>query len=328
MSIPILVTGGAGYVGSHACKALAHAGFLPITYDNLERGHSSAVRWGPLEVGGLHDQIRLTEVMLKYKPVAALHFAAFAYVGESVEKPGAYYWNNVAGTLSLLEVLRVAGIKKLVFSSTCSTFGVPDVVPISETHPQRPINPYGMSKLMVESILADFDTAHGLKSVSLRYFNAAGADPDAEIGELHNPETHLIPLLLLAALDKDRFVTVYGSDYPTRDGTCIRDYIHVADLAAAHVSALQYLIHGGPTCCLNLGTGYGWSVAEVVKVAREVTGEQIRVSYGPRRAGDPPELVADPTRAIALLKWNPRYTNIREQIDHAWRWTQRIPKST
>lgn len=320
MTVPVLVTGGAGYVGSHACKALSAAGYLPVTFDNLERGHSWAVKWGPLEIGNLADGARLAEVLSKYKPVAALHFAAYAYVGESVEQPEAYYRNNVAGTISLIEALRSSGVGKVIFSSTCSTFGIPDSVPINETHPQRPINPYGASKLMIERMLADFDRAYGMRSVSLRYFNAAGADPDGEIGELHRPETHLIPLLLLAALGKRDSVTIHGTDYATPDGTCIRDYVHVADLAEAHVLALKYLEANGSTSCLNLGTGHGWSVAEVVDAAIAVTGRQFKVDNGPRRAGDPPELVADPALAMRVLGWSPKYPHVRQQIEHAWQW--------
>lgn len=316
----MLVTGGAGYVGSHTCKALFNAGYLPVVYDSLERGHSWAVKWGPLEVGNLHDRKRLYDVLRKYKPVAVLHFAAYAYVGESVQRPEDYYWNNVAGSVSLLNTLLDAGIKKLVFSSTCSTFGVPDSVPISEDHPQRPINPYGSSKLMVERVLADFDKAHGFKSISLRYFNAAGADPEAEIGEAHVPETHLIPLALFVARGDTSSLTVFGSDYPTPDGTCIRDYVHVSDLADAHVLALKYLYGGGSTCSLNLGTGKGWSVAEVIQAAVEVSGRQISVSEGQRRPGDPPILVADPTAAMRVLGWIPKYPHIKTQIEHAWKW--------
>ena len=291
-----------------------------MVYDSLERGHSWAVKWGPLEVGNLHDRKRLYDVLRKYKPVAVLHFAAYAYVGESVQRPEDYYWNNVAGSVSLLNTLLDAGIKKLVFSSTCSTFGVPDSVPISEDHPQRPINPYGSSKLMVERVLADFDKAHGFKSISLRYFNAAGADPEAEIGEAHVPETHLIPLALFVARGDTSSLTVFGSDYPTPDGTCIRDYVHVSDLADAHVLALKYLYGGGSTCSLNLGTGKGWSVAEVIQAAVEVSGRQISVSEGQRRPGDPPILVADPTAAMRVLGWIPKYPHIKTQIEHAWKW--------
>lgn len=316
----MLVTGGAGYVGSHTCKALFNAGYLPVVYDSLERGHSWAVKWGPLEVGNLHDRKRLYEVLRKYKPVAVLHFAAYAYVGESVQRPEDYYWNNMAGSVSLLNTLLDAGVKKLVFSSTCSTFGVPDSVPISEDHPQRPINPYGSSKLMVERVLADFDKAHGFKSISLRYFNAAGADPEAEIGEAHVPETHLVPLALFVARGDTSSLTIFGSDYPTPDGTCIRDYVHVSDLADAHVLALKYLDGGGSTCSLNLGTGKGWSVAEVIQTVVEVSGRQIAVSKGQRRPGDPPILVADPTAAMRVLGWIPKYPHIKTQIEHAWKW--------
>jgi len=320
LKAPVLVTGGAGYVGSHACKALFRAGYLPVVYDSLERGHVGAVQWGPLEVGNLHDRKRLDEVLLKYKPVAVFHFAAYAYVGESVTKPGLYYWNNTAGSVSLLNALVDAGIKNLVFSSTCSTFGIPEIVPISDDHPQRPINPYGASKLIVENILADFDTAYGLKSISLRYFNAAGADPEAEIGESHDPETHLIPLALFAAKGKIPSLTVFGTDYPTLDGTCVRDYVHVTDLADAHVLALKYLDSGGATCCLNLGTGKGWSVNEVIKAAMDVTGQPITVNLGERRPGDPPTLVADPNRAMQVLGWSPKYPHIKTQVEHAWKW--------
>ena len=320
MKTPVLVTGGAGYVGSHACKALSRAGFLPVVYDSLERGHSWAVKWGPLEVGNLHDRKRLDEVLLKYKPVAVLHFAAYAYVGESVAKPGEYYWNNLAGSLSLLNAIVDAGIKKLVFSSTCATFGIPETVPITEDHAQRPINAYGSSKLMVERVLKDFDTAYGLKSISLRYFNAAGADPEAEIGEAHDLETHLVPLALYAAAGKSSSVTVFGTDYPTLDGTCVRDYVHVSDLADAHLLALKYLDSGGESCCLNLGTGKGWSVAEVIKAAVDITGQPIIVNSGERRIGDPHTLVADPTRAMKVLGWMPQYPHIKTQIEHAWKW--------
>ena len=325
---PVLVTGGAGYVGSHACKALASAGYLPITYDSLERGHERAVKWGPLEVGEIHDAGRLREVLRKYKPAATFHFAAYAYVGESVNRPGLYYWNNVAGTISLLEALREAEVKRFVFSSTCSTFGIPDTVPISESHPQRPINPYGASKYMVERILADYGAAYGMTSVSLRYFNAAGADPENEIGELHRPETHLIPLVLMTALGMRESLTIHGTDYPTKDGTCVRDYVHVADLADAHVRALKYLEAGGSNCALNLGTGRGWSVEEVISTAEEVTGRRIPVVHGLRRDGDPPELVADPALAMKVLGWRPMHPDIGDQIRHAWQWIQSVSRES
>lgn len=292
----ILVTGGAGYIGSHACKALAKAGHTPITYDNLVYGHRWAVKWGPLEEGDIADRDRLSEVIAKYQPVAVMHFAAYAYVGESVQDPGKYYRNNVAGTLTLLEVMRDLGIDKFIFSSTCATYGIPESVPIREDHPQRPINPYGASKLMIERMLQDFDVAHGLRSISLRYFNAAGADPDGEIGEAHDPETHLIPLVLDAAAGKRTAITVFGDDYETPDGTCIRDYIHVADLADAHVLALKALEDGAKTTAYNLGNGHGFSVKEVIETAERVAGKTVPVEIGQRRPGDPAKLVGDSTR--------------------------------
>ena len=267
----ILVTGGAGYIGSHVCKTLATAGYLPVVYDNLVYGHPRAVRWGPLEQGDLLDRQRLDEVIARHRPEAVLHFAAYAYVGESVEDPDKYYRNNVAVSLTLLEAMRGHGIGKLVLSCTCATYGVPRTIPIPEHHLQAPINPYGASKLMVERMLRDFEHAYGLRSVALRYFNAAGADPDTEIGEDHDPETHLIPLVLDAALGKRPSITVFGDDYDTPDGTCIRDYIHVTDLADAHVLALEYLEDGGISTAYNLGNGRGFSVRELIDCARRIT---------------------------------------------------------
>jgi UDP-arabinose 4-epimerase len=319
----ILVTGGAGYIGSHACKALAAAGYTPISLDNLVYGHREAVRWGPLEVGDIGDRTFLDSVLERYQPSAVLHFAAYAYVGESVENPGKYYRNNVAGSLSLLEALRDRGIDKLIFSSTCATYGVPEQVPIAEDHPQRPINPYGASKLMIEQILRDFDQAHGLRSIALRYFNAAGADPEAEIGESHDPETHLIPLVLDAAAGLRPTITVYGDDYDTPDGTCIRDYIHVTDLADAHVRALQALEQGAPSRVYNLGNGHGFSVREVIDRAVVVTSRPIPVAIGPRRPGDPPRLVGDASRIRAELGWQPRHAELDQILATAWRWHQR-----
>lgn len=320
MTKHVLVTGGAGYIGSHTCKALAKAGYVPVTYDNLSRGNSWAVKWGPLEVGDIQDDERLISTIERYQIEAAIHFAALAYVGESTENPGIYYKNNVAGTLSLLEALRISEVHNIVFSSTCATYGIPEFLPLTERHPQRPINPYGASKLMIEGILTDFDRAYNFRSVSLRYFNAAGADPEAEIGECHNPETHIIPLALMAATDRERAFTVFGSDYSTPDGTCIRDFVHVSDLADAHVLALQYLTSGNPTCCLNLGTGKGWSVSEVLDTAKSITNSEIRVIPGERRAGDPPILVADATLVKYILGWQPKYPDIRTQMDHAYNW--------
>jgi UDP-arabinose 4-epimerase len=316
----ILVTGGAGYIGSHTCKALAVAGYTPITYDNLVYGHEEAVKWGPFEKGDILDLGRLSEVISAYRPSAVVHFAAFAYVGESVVDPAKYYRNNVIGTLTLLEAMRAHDLAQIVFSSSCATYGIPESLPISEDAPQQPINPYGASKLMVERVLADYGAAYGLKAVALRYFNAAGADPDGEIGEDHNPETHLIPLVLDAAAGARPHVTVLGNDYDTPDGTCIRDYIHVTDIANAHVLALKKLETGGGQAAYNLGVGVGVSVAQVIAAAQKITGHAIPVVIGPRRAGDPPTLLADPGRAFAGLGWRPRFSTIDKIIETAWSW--------
>jgi UDP-arabinose 4-epimerase len=318
----VLVTGGAGYIGSHACKALAHAGFRPLAYDNLVYGHAAAVRWGPVELGDIQDRRRLNEVIALHKPVAVMHFAAFAYVGESVGDPGKYYRNNVAGSLTLLEAARDHGVNKFVFSSSCATYGVPASSPISEDSAQQPINPYGASKLMVERMLQDFDRAHGLRYATLRYFNAAGADAEGEIGEDHHPETHLIPLALQAALAGAPELAIFGTDYPTPDGTAIRDYIHVTDLAEAHVLALKDLLAGGSSTALNLGTGAGHSVREVVQMVESVGGRKVPVRLAERRAGDPPELVADPRRAMIRLGWKPIHSGLREIVESAWRGIQ------
>jgi len=318
----ILVTGGAGYIGSHACKALAAAGYEPVTYDNLSRGNRWAVKFGPLEVGDIGDQARLRAVLDQHKPEGVIHFAAFAYVGESVENPNLYYQNNVCGSATLLRTITEFKPIPVVFSSTCATYGVPEQVPIPETHPQRPINPYGFTKLVVEHILADLDRAHGLRSVALRYFNAAGSDPDGDIGEAHDPETHLIPLVLAAARDGTA-VTVFGDDYDTKDGTCVRDYIHVADLADAHVRALKYLLAGGASCALNLANAHGYSVMEVIETAKRVCGKPIQVKMAPRRAGDPPALIGSSDKARATLGWIPQRSELEVQIADAWRWMRR-----
>lgn len=319
----VLVTGGAGYVGSHVCKALAAVGHVPVVYDSLVNGHRWAVKWGCLEEGDIADRDRLDAVLARWKPDAAMHFAAYAYVGESVTNPGKYYRNNVVGSLSLLEALRDHGVQKLVFSSTCATYGIPDSDAIHEEHPQRPINAYGASKLMVERMLADFGAAHELRSSTLRYFNAAGADPDGEVGEAHDPETHLIPLLLEAASGLRAEVVIYGEDYDTRDGTCIRDYVHVADLAQAHVLALDALASGSPgLSCYNLGNGQGFSVKEVVSSVERVTGRRVAVRSGPRRQGDPPKLVADSRKIRRELGWMPRFAELDRIVDTAWRWSQ------
>lgn len=319
----ILVTGGAGYIGSHACKALAQAGYNPITYDNLVYGHEWAVKWGPLEKGDIADRNRLNAVLTKHKPSAVIHFAAYAYVGESVAEPYKYYRNNVAGTLTLLEAMREHNIGRIVFSSTCATYGVPDQVPITETHPQNPINPYGASKLMVERMLADADQAYGLHSTALRYFNAAGADPDCEIGEDHNPENHLIPLVLDAAAGRRPHIAIFGDDYDTPDGTCIRDYIHVTDLAVAHVLALKALEDGGESNVYNLGNGQGFSVKEVVDTAASVIGKTIPVQFEGRRDGDPSTLIGNAEKMINTLNWQLQYNQLETIIETAWNWHQR-----
>lgn len=318
----ILVAGGAGYIGSHTCKQLALAGYVPVVYDSLENGHAWAVRWGPLEVGNILDQARLEAVLERYRPEAVLHFAAYAYVGESVTDPARYYHNNVAGTLVLLEAMRACGVMRIVFSSTCATYGVPATALIDENCPQQPINPYGASKLMVERMLADFQVAYGLQWVALRYFNAAGADPQGELGEMHDPETHLLPLIIQAALDPARSITVFGSDYPTADGTCIRDYIHVTDLADAHILALQSLQQGGASGAFNLGNGQGFSVREVIDSVRRISGRDIRIVTGERRAGDPPALVGNAARARHALGWTPRYADLDTIVSTAWAWHQ------
>jgi UDP-glucose-4-epimerase GalE len=316
----VLVTGGAGYIGSHTCKALAAAGYMPVTMDNLVFGHRWAVRWGPFEQADLADREAVERILRRHDIGAVIHFAAYAYVGESMADPGKYFRNNVANTLNLLEAMRVAGVGRIVFSSTCATYGIPEAVPIGEDHPQRPVNPYGESKLFVERALHWHGVAHGLRWTALRYFNAAGADPDGEIGEDHQPETHLIPLAIETALGRRRELLVMGTDYPTPDGTAIRDYIHVADLADAHVRALRHLEANGISGALNLGTGHGHSVREVVAMVERVSGRQVNARNAPRRAGDPPALVAAPGRATELLAWEPRWSSLQSIVQTAYRW--------
>lgn len=323
MGKSILVTGGAGYIGSHACKALAKAGYEPVAYDNLVYGHKEAVRWGPLVEGDVGDRVLVAETIRRHAIGAVMHFAAFAYVGESVEQPEKYFQNNVVNTLSMLEGMRAAGVKSIVFSSTCATYGLPEIMPIREETPQHPVNPYGETKLMVERALHWYGVAHGLRYVALRYFNAAGADPDGEIGEDHQPETHLIPLILDAATGRRSHIGVFGTDYPTPDGSAVRDYIHVQDLADAHVRALRYLDDGGESCALNLGTGQGHSVIETIAAARRVTGRPIPSRDSPRRPGDPPVLVADATRAREKLGWVPALGALDHIIGTAWAWHQK-----
>jgi UDP-glucose-4-epimerase GalE len=318
----ILVTGGAGYIGSHACKALSAAGYTPVTLDNMVYGHPWAVKWGPLIHGDIADGPLLDTIFKEYAPEAVMHFAAYAYVGESVSNPAKYYHNNVAGTLSILEAMRNNNCASIVFSSTCAVYGTPKNLPITETTPQHPMSPYGWSKYMVERILKDFDKAHGIKYASLRYFNAAGADPELEIGEEHDPETHLIPLVLAAARERNKSITVFGSDYDTPDGTCIRDYVHVADLADAHVSALK-ILQNKKSVALNLGTGHGYSVREVIDTARRVTDVDINEKIGDRREGDPPKLVADNAEALATLGWEAQYCDLETIIRHAWEWMKK-----
>jgi UDP-arabinose 4-epimerase len=315
----VLVPGGAGYIGSHTCKALAHAGHTPVVYDNLHTGHEWAVKWGPFERGDLNDSAALAAVLRKHKPQAVINFAALAYIGESNIEPTRYYRNNVAGLITLLETMRAHDVGTMVFSSSCATYGVPDKVPIVETVRQEPINPYGRSKLMGELILRDACAAHGLGAVALRYFNAAGADPDGELGEEHDPETHLIPLVLQAARGKRPHISVFGSDYPTPDGTCIRDYIHVTDLASAHVAALTACAPG-KFAAYNLGTGAGSSINEVVGLARQITRQAIVAKIEGRRPGDPPVLVADASLALKALNWRATHSGLDEIVDTAWRW--------
>lgn len=318
----ILVVGGAGYIGSHTCLDLANKGYTPVVYDNLSNGHAEFVRWGTLEQGDVRDRQRLDEVLAEYRPAAIVHFAALIEVGESVRDPLAFYDTNVGGTLTLLAAAEAAGIDKLVFSSTCATYGVPEAIPLVELHPQQPINPYGQSKLLVERMLADLDRHKGFRSVVLRYFNAAGADPQGRIGEWHSPETHAIPLAIDAALGRRAGFKVFGSDYDTRDGTCVRDFIHVMDLADAHSRAVQYLIGGGESVALNLGTGDGTTVRELLTAIGDVAGRHFPVEYVGRREGDSPMLVADNAMARAVLGWSPQH-DLASIIDTAWNWHAR-----
>jgi UDP-glucose 4-epimerase len=319
----ILVTGGAGYIGSHVVLALQQAGYGVVILDSLEYGHRDLVErvlQTELIVGNISDRILLDRLFAEHNIAAVMHFAAYALVGESMQHPDRYYRNNVMGTLTLLEAMRAAGIDKFVFSSTCSVYGASPTIPLLEDTPLAPINPYASSKLMVENILSDFDRSYGFRSVRFRYFNAAGADPQGRLGEDHTPETHLIPLVLLAALGLRKNITVFGTDYDTADGTCIRDYIHVSDLATAHVLGLKYLISGGQSQVFNLGNGDGFSVKEIIATAEVVTGKQIEVIYGDRRAGDPPILLGSNAKARQILDWQPQYSDITDIINHAWQW--------
>lgn len=320
----VLVTGGAGYVGSHCCKAFARAGWRVVTYDNLARGWRDAVRWGPLIEGDVGDAVRLTRTLVDLQPDLVAHFAAHAYVGESVAQPALYYRNNSFGTMILLDAMRHAGCARILFSSTCATYGIPDRTPIDESHPQKPINPYGWSKLIIERMLEDYGRAYGLNSVALRYFNAAGGDLDGEIGERHEPETHAIPLAIAAALGKAPSFTINGTDFDTPDGTAIRDYIHVTDLARAHVLAGEMLLERGGTHVFNLGTGTGTSVFEIVQAVTDALGRAMPFQAGPRRPGDPPALVAHAAKAERELGWRPEYSDIATIVRTALEW-QQIP---
>ncbi|HEX7375511.1 MAG TPA: UDP-glucose 4-epimerase GalE [Pirellulales bacterium] len=317
--VKILVTGGAGYIGSHAARFLDQAGHDVWVYDNLGLGHRAAALAGRLIEGDLHDQTRLTAALREKAIDAVMHFAAFALVGESVADPAKYYRNNVGGSLSLLEAMRAAGVAKIVFSSTTATYGAPQNMPISEDEPQQPINPYGFTKLAIERALEDYAHAYGFAYAALRYFNAAGANPHGDLGEDHSPESHLIPIVLQVALGQRERITLFGDDYPTPDGTCIRDYVHVDDLASAHALALERLTPG-EGLKLNLGTGHGQSVREVIDACRRVTGRDIPEEIGPRRPGDPPELVADARRARQVLGWTPKFVELDAIVATAWRW--------
>ena len=323
MAQTVLVTGGAGYIGSHACKALAQAGYTPVTYDNLSRGHRHTVRWGPLVEGDIGDRAAVLAALREHRISSVMHFAAFAYVGESGTNPALYYSNNVVGTLALLDAMREAEVDRLVFSSSCATYGEPDVVPMAETTLQRPVNAYGETKLVMERVLHWYGQAYGLRSVCLRYFNASGCDRGGEIGEEHDPETHLIPLVLRAALGSGPPISIFGTDYPTPDGTAIRDYIHVDDLAVAHVRALGYLEQGGASTALNLATGQGYSVRDIIAAVARAVGHEVPHREAPRRIGDPPALVADPSLARAVLGWRAECSDLETIIGTALAWERR-----
>ncbi len=321
----ILVVGGAGYIGSHMCKYLARKGYLPVVLDNLSLGHRQAVQWGPLYEGNMDDQALLEKIFTTHEIKAVMHFAAFCYVGESVEKPLKYYQNNISSTLGLLASMLAHGVDKLIFSSTCATYGEPEFLPITEEHPQNPINPYGRSKLMMEQIFADLEVSDDLQTVCLRYFNAAGADPEGELGEDHDPETHLLPLVLQTALGQRDELTVFGNDYPTEDGTCIRDYIHITDLAQAHFLSLQHLLDGGGSKKYNLGNGNGYSILDVLETAGQVTGREIPYRFAARRPGDPAALVGAAAKATEELGWKPLYGNLEVILETAWSWLKNHP---
>ena len=323
----IFVTGGAGYVGSHCCKEFAAQGWNVVVYDNLSRGWRDLARWGELVEGDILDRDALQSALTAAKPDVLAHFAALTYVGESVEDPALYYRNNTLGTFNILESMRAVGVDKMIFSSTAATYGVPHQVPMPEDHPQQPINPYGWSKLMVERMMDDYARAYGLRFASLRYFNAAGASPDGEIGERHEPETHVIPLAAKGALSSDYAFTIFGDDFDTRDGTCVRDYIHVCDLGRAHAAAAKYLMDGGAAEFFNLGTGEGTTVKEIADAIEKVSGRPLPRKIGPRRAGDPAVLVASNAKAKAKLGWEPTQSSVDEIVQSAWNWAQKDAKA-
>ena len=321
--IPVIVAGGAGYIGSHMVRMLRDEGYRPIAVDNLSTGHADAVQAGELRRGDIGDAAFMRDLLQETRPACVMHFAASSLVGESMQQPGKYWRNNLVQTLSLLDALVDSGVKHFIFSSTAAVYGNPQQVPIPESHPTEPINPYGHSKLAVEHLLQDYDSAHGLKSIVLRYFNAAGAHPDGSLGERHEPETHLIPLVLQVASGRRTEIARFGSQHPTPDGSCIRDYIHVQDLCEAHLLALRRLESGAASATYNLGNGQGRSVTEVIETARRITGHAIPVRDDPPRAGDPPALVADATKAGAELGWSPRHRDLESIVSHAWVWEQR-----
>jgi UDP-glucose 4-epimerase len=316
----ILIVGGAGYIGSHVNKFLNKNGFKTVVFDNLVYGDRDFVKWGEFVLGDLADKDQIRLCFKKYQIDAVMHFSAFAYVGESVADPARYYLNNVSNTLNLLEVMRESNVRYFIFSSTCATYGVPTEIPITEDHPQKPVNPYGRSKLMIEQILKDYDKAYGIRYVNLRYFNAAGADPEGEIGERHDPETHLIPLAVYAALGINDDIKIFGTDYHTKDGTCIRDYIHVTDLSDAHVKALQYLMDKDTSNSFNLGNGVGHSVREIINAVKRISKKNIKVTESGRREGDPPVLISNYKKATEVLDWTPQYADIDTIVETAYRW--------
>lgn len=322
----ILVIGGAGYIGSHMCKHLATNGYMPVVLDNLVCGHREAVKWGPFIEGSMADKYLLEKIFSKYEIKGVMHFAAFCYVGESVADPGKYYRNNVAAPINLLDVMVKKNISNFIFSSSCATYGEPLEIPITEKHPQNPISPYGRSKLMMEQILDDFSNAYGIKYVSLRYFNAAGADPDGELGEDHRPETHLIPLVLQTAMGLIKEIKIFGDDYPTKDGTCVRDYIHIYDLVQAHLLALERLLNGQSRGIYNLGNGAGYSVKEVIDMASNITGKRIPYRIVDKRFGDPAVLIGSSQKAVEELGWRPHFPDLHAIIETAWRWHQSHPE--